>query len=382
MSIARNPFSSASPDPYYAMARPEQELLTVLRSAAGSQFLIQGPRRIGKTTLLRQSVPESLLIEASLYGAKSFEDCSQLVSAAVERVTGRALAAQSKVSGTGGVFGFGASKETSRRPSGDLLSRAFDLLIDWLRDANEPATLFVDEIQVVVESAETLRFAQRLRTEIQRSLHLINAVFAGSNSSMVADFHGMTNSPFYKQLHSIELANLPREEFFEWARARLVEFNGGGIDNQAFMDLCEFCRDVPGDIQRTLERCVYRMQPDSVLGEREILDAIQGISESVGQDMLQVVNGLTKNQLLLVIFVSMRDRLRLDITISGAKAQAIMSNMPGGTITNSLKSLVRQGIVSTWNNRLYIDNPFLEQAIVNAFPLDVEKMRKAIDASQ
>ncbi|MFL3659562.1 MAG: hypothetical protein ACJ07L_16115, partial [Opitutales bacterium] len=136
MSIARNPFSSASPDPYYAMARPEQELLTVLRSAAGSQFLIQGPRRIGKTTLLRQSVPESLLIEASLYGAKSFEDCSQLVSAAVERATGRALAAQSKVSGTGGVFGFGASKETARRPSGDLLSRAFDLLIDWLRDAN------------------------------------------------------------------------------------------------------------------------------------------------------------------------------------------------------------------------------------------------------
>lgn len=192
----------------------------------------------------------------------------------------------------------------------------------------------------------------------------------------------MTNSPFYKQLHSIELANLPRAEFFEWVRARLVEFNGGDIDNQAFVDLCAFCRDVPGDIQRTRERCVYKMQPESTLGESEILDSIQGISESVGQDMLQVVNGLTKNQLLLVVFISMRDRLRLDITISGVKAQAIMSNMPGGTIMNSLKSLVRQGIVSTWNNRVYIDNPFHEQAIVNAFPLDVERMRKAIDASR
>lgn len=81
----------------------------------------------------------------------------------------------------------------------------------------------------------------------------------------------MTNSSFCKQLHSIELANLPRAEFFEWARARLVKFNGGDIDNQAFVDLCAFCRDVPGDIQRTLERCVDKMQPESTLGESEIL---------------------------------------------------------------------------------------------------------------
>lgn len=377
MTARRIPFSGSSPDPYYAMERPESKELKAMMGMVGALVLIQGPRRIGKTTMVRQAVPESRLIEANLYGAKSYQDCEMIVANAIESYVGAESEVETVTKAEGSIFGFGASAQFRKAKAGDLLRKSFDLLIRKAELDGAPV-LFIDEAQTVLEATEGMNFAKRLRTELQRSLHCVSAVFAGSNSSALKRLHSDNSSPFYKQLESLGLKPLDRGEFYEWADARLRKHKLQ-ITKESFLGLCDFCRDVCGDIQRVLESTCYRIEPGRKIGKPEIAASIDRITKTVRNDSLPIINGLNSNQLALYVFLSLRNRISPDIPLKGRDAQTLLGGMNTGTIARALESLAKSGLVTHWEGRIFPDSPFLEEAILRIHPNITEGMSRGME---
>lgn len=330
-------------------------------------MLVQGPRRIGKTTLIRQAVPSGRLIEANLYGAKSYEHCEAIVTGAIERYIGTDLLQEKSAMASGGILGFGVGAQFKKAPAGDLLQRAFNALIKIAEKRGDSPVLLIDEAQTMIESHEGINFAKRLRTELQRSLHCLCGVFAGSNSAVLSKLHSDNSSPFYKQLESMNLDTLPRDSFFKWIIRRL-KANKLDMERAAFEAMADFCRDVCGDIQRIMESLFYRVEPNSIIGSKDVKEAIEGIVSSAKSDSLPILDSLTSNQLTLFIYLSIRDRSNLDFPISGKQSQLAMGGMPAGSIKTSIEALARIGIITHWNGRIFPDNPFLEETILRIQP--------------
>lgn len=327
--------------------------------------MIEGPRRIGKTSLARKTIRGGKLIEANLYGAKSSEQCEAIIVSAIEEYVGRSLAVESSVQGSGTLFGFGGSIAAKRIEGRDLMRQAFVALCRKAEDANEVPVLLIDEAQTFLEVKEGLDFAKRLRTQLQRSLHSMTAVFAGSNSSTLSKLHSKSSSPFYKQLEILRLGPLPRDGFYKWIGKRLSR-HSLSLEREAFEATAEFCRDVCGDIQRVLNALYRRAESGATISLDDAEKAISWIADGLREDALPILNSMTQNQLALYLFLSVRDRSGSTVPTFGKIAQEAMGGLPGGTISKAMEGLARLGLVSYWDGRVYPDNPFLETMLIRA----------------
>jgi hypothetical protein len=213
-SVERSPF------PYQGPLLPEQvrgrdELLADLAQRLVDRRVtaLLGPRRYGKTSLLRrvaadleQVGPETVWVD--LYELSSMADLAAALDRGLARATGRVRRALDAIAGSLslrlGVLGVELTKGRRDRPDPVLAARS--LLEVLVRTAERHDVLLVlDELAGVagVEGAAAL-----LRTGLQHHYQQLAIVFAGSQPSTMRALFTDRAQPFFAQADLLEVGPL------------------------------------------------------------------------------------------------------------------------------------------------------------------------------
>lgn len=237
---------------------------------AGRLFLI-GPRRYGKTSLLRSAAEEAERSGAVVlrYDAQAFPTVEQLAARiaadAVQRLTGtleraadavREFFASVRPSAT---FNPAENKWTvtlagaPRRESGaPLLADVLDGVERAAAKAGSTVAIVIDEFQEVIEDGGE-KAEQQLRAAVQRHAH-VGYVFAGSKTRLLTDMVKDASRPFYRMGVELYLGPVPRADFapfleLGFTRAS-IPVQAGALE--AILDLAE---DVPYNVQLLAHAC-------------------------------------------------------------------------------------------------------------------------------
>ena len=198
--MARNPFPRVIPPDQPLCGREEELRLLLEHARAGTNVVLSGARRMGKTTLVRR-VQEALRREdgltvfCDLYGVASVEDMAVRVARAILTVTEplrglrdkarKALLAFRPVIRADGQ-GLGLTVEPAQTMDGlALLESALDGLARLLPQIKGPTHVALDEFQEIREVERGLRIQGPLRARIQE----MNAsfFFVGSRRRLLED---------------------------------------------------------------------------------------------------------------------------------------------------------------------------------------------------
>lgn len=169
-----------------------------------------GPRRFGKTSVLRRVAAElaeggSAVIWVDLYEATSIADIARRFDTALAGASGPVRPLLDSIA-MGfdlqlGLLGVQLTRRKQDRPDADA---TFDALLDTLVAAGRatPTVVVIDEFPGIdrVEGA-----AGRLRTKLQHHFQEIGLVFAGSQPSLMRTMFSERSQPFFAQADLVEI---------------------------------------------------------------------------------------------------------------------------------------------------------------------------------
>lgn len=182
----------------------------VERATARRITALLGPRRFGKTSVLRKV--ESVLIDGGatviwldLYACTSFADLVVRFDSALGQTTGafrqRLGSLAARVSLNLGMLTVEFSRPPSQRPDPEA---SLHLVLDVLVEAATatPTVIIIDEFSGLagVDGAAGL-----LRTKLQHHVQDIGLLFAGSEPSVMASMFADRTQPFYAQADIVEI---------------------------------------------------------------------------------------------------------------------------------------------------------------------------------
>lgn len=366
------------------LAAPElvdrrDELAAVVQTMAeGGRLFLIGPRRYGKTSLLRVAAEqaETTGMVVLRHDAEAYPSLTRLaealVAGAVRRLTGPVEKAGQKVR----TF-FGALRpEVGYNPLTDSWSASLAaasaeraepaLLVDVLgglnrlaADAGRPVAVVLDEFQHVVEGPGGRAAERQLRAAVQTHAHLAY-VFAGSKTALLTEMTGDPSRPFYRLGQRLFLGPVPREDFRPFLKNG---FESAGLDltadaAEAVLDLAE---DVPYNVQRLAHACWNDAQGRHGTGDTLDRAGVQAtLDRLVRRDdpfYTQTWNRLSASQQKALIALVgtdgqglySRDALRL-------------ADLPLSTMRTALGALVKTGVAREEETqggvRLRLEDPF------------------------
>ena len=277
MDLQRNPFRYGGDLGSVELVDRVQE--TALVEAAirnGEKLFLIGPRRFGKTSILR-AAEERLTAEGAIVlrlNAEAFPSLEmmveKIVSFAATHLKGRAdlvldrlkryfstLKPEIKFNVVEQQFTVGIS---AGEPSGDehTVTQLVDALNGLEKLASElpdsrPVGLILDEFQSVVARGGVSAEAQ-IRSAIQEHRR-VGYVFSGSQTRLMTDMTMRHERPLYRLGASRFVGPLPREDFSDYMKR---QFRKGGFavkSTEPIDRILELAEDVPYNVQMLAHNC-------------------------------------------------------------------------------------------------------------------------------
>jgi hypothetical protein len=309
-----------SPFPYQGPLEPglvvgREDLVEDLieRVTARRVTALVGPRRYGKTSLLRKvaaDLSEVAAVWVDLYEVTSIADVALRFDRALGEVTGRFADTAHRIgvelSLQLGLLQVRLQKPAAERPEPSV---AFQSLLDVLvRTAVAvPTLLVIDEFSAIgrVDGA-----AGALRTALQHHYSDLGIVFAGSEPSMMRTLFSSRPEPFYGQADLVEIPPLPLGAVDEMVSAGFAstgraagrlggligDFTGG--HPQRSMQLADACwrltsaagigsdhwADGLGSVRAAVDQSMERLYSRLPAGEQAVLRAVVHGGSVYGRD--------------------------------------------------------------------------------------------------
>lgn len=222
---AESPFRYEEPLPPDELIDREEELAALLdRAASGRNSRLSGPRRFGKTTLLRRLLRDAerqgmIPIYIDLYGVLTIADVSTRLELAYERQLDGALrrwftAVRRSLRPAGRVSAGIASLELSTAYAAQGVDDGARALLERLatparlhEKTGRVVLVVFDEFQALLEAGRQLDAA--FRSEIQHHGPGVSYVFAGSHPGMMRALFADRRRPFFDQAAAVQLPPLP-----------------------------------------------------------------------------------------------------------------------------------------------------------------------------
>ena len=319
-------------------------------------FLI-GPRRFGKTSILRAAAEQAGTDGAVVlrYNAEAYPTLStlaeRLVADAAKALTGPVRRAGQKVQEAFSALrpqlsydpltdAFSASLAAAPgRTAPAIVADALDGLNALARTAERPVAVVIDEFQHMVEEGGIAAEGQ-IRAAVQAHDH-VGYVFAGSKTRMLAEMTGDEGRPFYRLGARLFIGPVPRADFRPFLTQGFEEADLA-IEPEAIEAVLDLAEDVPYNVQRLAHECWAEAR---ATGEKLTPDAVRGVLERlVSRDdpfYTQAWNGLSSAQQKALLATAHEGGTGL---YAGALVQAYGLTSPS-TMRSALKALVQAAIV-------------------------------------
>ena len=274
----------------------------ILRSwaRAGRSVLLVGPRRFGKTSLLRrvradaETYDRMPVVIVDLYELASMTDLVMRLERAwaehmphrLRRAVGNAFTgAQVGLN----IYGTGFTMKLADRPNTDPLPALHTLLgLPKKIHSGGRVVMVFDEFQSIaaIPGAEAL-----IRTYVQDQQGEAAYIFAGSQPSMLAHIFEDRDRPFYGQAQRFPLQRIPVEVL---AEAVLDQFENTSRDaTGALGQVIEFSEGHPQRAMLLAHLLWHRVTPDNPATEDTARLVIADAVNRVSSEIVAVFDGLT-----------------------------------------------------------------------------------------
>lgn len=378
----KNPFEFGRELGSTELVDREDELSTVVRTMQeGGRLFLIGPRRFGKTSILRVAAERAQAegVVVLRYNAEAYPTLARLEQAIVGDAAG-ALTGTVKRAGQKVQAFFGALRPqvsfnpldqsyavtlTAVNPEGGgeaLLAEVLDGLDRLAADSGKTVAVVIDEFQQVVEQGGVSAEAQ-IRAAVQRHAH-VAYVFAGSKTGMLAEMTGEPSRPFYRLGARLFIGPVPREDFAPFIRAGF-EDTGFPIDEEAVTAILDLASDVPYNVQRLAHACWNHARDRSAedtevnVASGEVRTVLEQLVRRDDPFYTQTWNRLaaTQQKALLALVEEGGEGLF-------AKAVLRRYGLALSTMRTALEALVRTGVTrgeeTKGSVRYVLEDPFFE----------------------
>lgn len=358
-----------SPFPYQAPLEPDQvsgrdELILDLteRITSGRVTALLGPRRFGKTSVLRRvaaELTEVTTVWVDLYEVSSMADVAVRFDDALAATTGKfaadARAIAATVSVNLGLVKVDLTGPVRNRPDPDL---TFHSLLDVLirAAARHPTLLIVDEFSSI---ARVTGAAGALRTAVQHHYNELGIVFAGSAPSMMRTLFTKRAEPFYGQADLVEIGLLSATTV-----EQLVTAGFAATDRRAGHVAGHINAFTAGHPQRTMQladACWRQTPPGATAGPDEWTRAVDEVRKAVTAGMERLYSGFERGERAALRAVARSG------SIYGSEAELL--DLSKGTATHARDTLLDSGDLADTPRGLVVVDPLLADWLRTRFPI-------------
>ena len=347
-------------------ARPdlEQKLAGYVR--AGQNVVIQGERRMGKTSLVRETVGKMrgvALVYVDLLGVCDPADlCVRMADALAEcgkslpfyRKLGRMLSKLRptvSIDADSGMPVFSLDKTAASSPG------SLETILSAVAEEAKTRRLCVvfDEFQDILGMQDGKRALAVMRGKIQLDSST-PYVFLGSVRNKMTDIFWDPESPFYHSAASLPVGEIPEDDFYRFASSK---FRAGGrkLPRDSFDVVFAAAQRIPGYVQELCDTIWDCTEPGSVIGAGEIDEGLQGVFAREREHYEVFMDRLTPIQ----------RKVAAALAVCGGKgvysgafiAKAQVSGI--GTMRRSMAKLMAENLIYRYGDEYKFFNPFFAQ---------------------
>lgn len=358
-----------SPFPYQGPLEPDQvhgrdDLILDLTERITSHRVtaLLGPRRFGKTSVLRRAaadLTEVATVWVDLYEVTSIADVAVRFDDALGATTGRFAAEARTIAATVsvnlGLVKVDLTGPARNRPDPNL---AFHSLLDVLvrTAARHPTLLVIDEFSSINRVAGA---TGALRTAVQHHYNELGIVFAGSHPSMMRTLFTTRAEPFYGQADLVEIGPLSAStvEHIVAAGFKATGRNAGSVPGL----IGSFTSGHPQRTMQLADACWRHTPPGATASPDEWNSAVTEVRRAVGDGMERLYSGFERGE---------RDVLRA-VARSGSiyGAEADLLDLTRGAATHARETLLDRGDLAKSEAGLVVVDPLLADWLRTRFPI-------------
>lgn len=374
--------------------RADEVAAVVQTIRQGSKLFLVGPRRFGKTSILKTSEDRLRTTGAVVlrFDAESYPALDTLVTSLISTAAKSLKGPVERVGEQVRSFFSRLRPELSFNITQDAWSAKLGMNVASTQEAHltllvealnglealaaaqpksRPVGLIVDEFQKIIELGGTAAESQ-IRAAIQRHKR-VGYVFAGSKTRMLTAMTMDAARPFYRLGAVRFIGPVPKADFEAFLR---VKFEGSGYrieDDNAIQVILDLAEEVPYNVQMLAHTCwdELRTRPKqtAVLTSRLVQEAMALIVRQYDPFYTQIWSSLTAIQQKTLLAVIQEAGARLQshkVALSvGKGASTVQRALEALTDKEILREDEREGGV-----RMRFEDPFLAQWI-RAFPAQV-----------
>jgi hypothetical protein len=274
--------------------RGRELALLVDRMRDGRNSRVEGPRRFGKTSLLRAALGQAdkdgmVAIEVNFLGCVTAADVAERIERAYSRqldsrlrkwFAGVVRTWRPTLSAAPGGVGVGVSPRVA---AGGLLDR-LALPKQVLERSGRVCVVAFDEFQEVVRISDAL--AGVFRSELETHGDAASYVFSGSHPGLMRDLFSDRRHAFFAQAAPVELAALPADELADHIGERFAQ--GRRDPGEALGPLLDTCEGHPQRAMLLAHHLYQLTPPGAVAGPETWVDA-QDAARLEAQGEIQVL---------------------------------------------------------------------------------------------
>lgn len=350
---------------------PRPELMKSLSDclAAGQNVLLQGERRMGKTSLIAETVRKNRtlrLLHVDLMEVKSVEGVVQRFANSIlnlEQSSGMLEKALSALAGLRPVLStdpFTGSMSISLDTAVALKPSSLEGLLKVVEQMHQRKKLvvFIDEFQDILKLADHREALAVLRSRIQFQGD-IPYVYAGSIRNQMHGIFYNDTSPFYKAALPLDVGPLDDNLFSAFLSKKFSE-GGRTLLPETMARIFDLTGRAAGDVQAFCSALWDRSSPGDALTEERIPSALEHIfaQESKGYEMTLIQ--LTASQIKCLSALA-----RLGgATPYSAEFMKTAGVGTASSVTRALNRLTALRIIYRGTGGFVFSNPFFRHWIV------------------
>lgn len=347
----------------------QRQLKELIKS--GQNVVVQGPRRMGKTSLVCETVKSMRgmrLLYVDLFCVRTIgEFCRRVVVAASKCGRGRSFLDRvaSLVKGLRPVFTVdrdtGAptiTVDVKAARDASSIEEVMDMIAKIAREAR--VCVVLDEFQDVLDIPESDVIIARLRAQIQ-FLPGIPFVFLGSIRNAMHTIFDSPKSPFFKSAISFDVDRIDRNDLCAFIVSRFAE--GDRVLSPEMAErIIDSADGVSGDVQELSETTWLETGAGSCIGMADVAQGLRGVYAREHRSFTEMKSRLTTVQLAVLYGLAVDGRAKV---FSGEFLERNgIRNV--GSVTKALKRLKEEEYIFEYEGEYRFENPFFRSWLRDA----------------
>lgn len=362
----RNPFYYGGPvggDMFAARLSDVNTVVERLRNHIG--VVVTGPRRYGKSSLIKQAFAEltqddvaPAIVHVNLLRAGSLSAASELLIKGLHQVPGsswldnatefmKKLRIQPTMTLEDGKHTFSFGVKTAAAD----LSRVFDDVYENLDEisAERPAVLFLDEFQAVLGLDEHLPGRLKALADTYKGVSL---VLAGSKHHVMKSLVLSEGAPLYDMLQQVALGPIPEDDWVPFLMSR-VTTGGKSFDSEATVrKLCVEAGPIPYNVQQLAFEAFS--QASTQIDQVTVMSAVAQLVRNRNAEYSDRLENLSSGNIRVLKVLANGNHASV-----GSAEFAVQVDLANSTSVRwALRKLEEDDCVVKRNGRYRIDDPF------------------------